>query len=1712
MALFQGLIQPPKIQSAEETIPTLCDRVENATLISDRRSAVLGLKAFSRDYREAVIASGLKPLISTLKKDSIDEDSVKAILETLLILFIRGEGDADLTRNWISQQSRLQNGKYPSPLIMKQERQSVDQFSLWIADFMTQNDELVQLFIKLLETENFHIRLYTTQLLEAFVASRPSRTRDAILSIPVGISALVSLLDDIHEPVRDEAILLLMVVANNSPHIQKLVAFENIFQRLFAIIKEEGGLRGSLVVSDCLSLIVNLLSYSTSNQTLFLETGNLPQMASLLNEPMEEEFFWNDQRLLNIKTTLEILRLTVEPHSTTTPRNQKALSDSHLLMIVLRLALSRSTPNSVRPYALSTAADMIRENEKVQSEFRKIDAPLFDPSLGTNQTQEEQDLVPIVDLLLNWCFFANSIHTFDIRYASSELIKAYLANNHILRMSFINSQASLFEESNDILNGSENILSKPCIFNILLDYDPELKLNPYKLFFAVDLLMFLFDQDHAEELREVVRNVKCPDLSTEEDPQEMTSPIQTICELTLTSFSLEDPRVSISYLCLLIFWIFGDSGAVDDFLSHRVTLKSLISSSAHIQRDDSTINCLICMLLGVAYEFSTPKSSLSRSEYFALLNKSIGADNYSFRIKQFTENSLFTSSREMKGVLDSVETDVTGLPKIYFSSYFKKLLRNNLYRIQTAMKRGPDFQIKDKVSFESLEKLIQQKTQLEEALLKSEESSKGQIEDLNRSLEELQKALKSTEDERKAAELDLENVRASFKNLEDNYSGTKEELNLLQKENSELVATNSKIENTKKDLELKFNNNRDALTKLEKELSIVCEQKKAAEDGINKMNRELLVLSREHNELKNTSTKSKNELEKVLAASNEELKRLQDFTREKDSSIEKSRAELERLKSENKALLLEKDNASRNSAELKSRLANQESLVSKLTTKLKDIAEKYKSIEQAKASKEHELAEVSESNQTKILSLQSEIVELRQQYDSMKHDKDNMLTETKKLKKSLEDAERSRSEAAYEIKQLKSELDHSSKEIEQLNSSSEEKSKNLADAVNTFNKARNELESLNKTLAEANDKLRSRESTIGSLEEKLQELKKSSDEKIASLEKSRKDLEKFQQKFRDLELEKSKTQDALTDLQKALQDEKNNHQESLQLQKDKIKQLALEKENSAESTEALKSEVSKLRQTVEDLNKSHKLVLEDYEKKVSELKKKTVSLQDESSLHLQEVSALNTELEETRSRAEKLEEQATDLKEKHKNICNEIKSKVKQEKEKDSRILVLDKEMKSAKTDLSDIVHKLEASNSEIAKLQEIKAEFESQELEGKKQKEDFDAEIKTLRAKLKEKSAEVEKERKMLNEGSSNLEQEYSRKISQLEEELESLESKHSLKHQESDNEKRKLSGLLKKSESSATEKNRELECVRESMKKLRESLKDKEQQSEQLSSLQKTQSDKMREELELANQKLEEAREKGRKHKENLEVALSQKASEVKKLKDQALNYLSKLDEKEAIINESKVQLETAKRDSDELKSSMDSKIKKSQETLSKAENERDQLRLELDLSKEKLEVNNQRLHELDATEAQLKDLKMTIENNLHLLSNSEAAKRNYEALSKSLAQECEKVSSTLKEVASQKDEVESKLRTSENALSTHAKKIAETELQQNTEVKRLEDEIAKLKKQAEDRSEVDDLMLLVTELDEKNQKYRNKLKALGADFSSDEEDEEEDEEDED
>ncbi|GME76227.1 unnamed protein product [[Candida] boidinii] len=287
MELISNLInvQSASTKEVNDSITTLVDRLSHSTLLTDRRVAILGLKSFSRQYRETVIANGLKHLVSNLHRDSEDDDIVKATLETILILFIRGEGDEDLTRNWISQQSRVQNGKYPSPSLLMKDV-AVDQFSLWISDELTQSIDNIRLLIDLIiNTNNFYTKLYILQILQALVSTRPIRTKACMLEIPLSISTLCSLLDENMEPIRNEVILLLMGLVKDNFNIQKLVAFENTFEKLYSIITEEGGIQGTIVIQDCLSLISNLLKYNFSNQKLFLESNNVPKLAQLLNEP-----------------------------------------------------------------------------------------------------------------------------------------------------------------------------------------------------------------------------------------------------------------------------------------------------------------------------------------------------------------------------------------------------------------------------------------------------------------------------------------------------------------------------------------------------------------------------------------------------------------------------------------------------------------------------------------------------------------------------------------------------------------------------------------------------------------------------------------------------------------------------------------------------------------------------------------------------------------------------------------------------------------------------------------------------------------------------------------------------------------------------------------------------------------------------------------------------------------------------------------------------------------------------------------------------------------------------------------------------------------------------------------------------------------------------------------------------------------------------------
>lgn len=318
----------PAKQKVSETIATLSARLNSATLLEDRRAAILGLRSFAKDYPASVASGALRGLIGSLGKDGEDVDTVKVVLETLLSLF-----DPN-----------------------KDSPEASEEIELWLADEFTQRQENITLLLDLVESSDFYSRIYSLRLVGAILAARTERTEDCVYKAPLGISRLVAVLDDPRDAVRNEALGLLISLTPTSVDIQKLVAFENAFELIFTIITAEGSLiDGERAVENCLILLANLLRWNDSNQMLFRESGCIPRLAGLLEVATKSQGVGSDtaawvreQANRNIYALLAVTRLFLAPGSVGTARNQDAFWQQGLLYHALQLAFSHDAEVRIR--------------------------------------------------------------------------------------------------------------------------------------------------------------------------------------------------------------------------------------------------------------------------------------------------------------------------------------------------------------------------------------------------------------------------------------------------------------------------------------------------------------------------------------------------------------------------------------------------------------------------------------------------------------------------------------------------------------------------------------------------------------------------------------------------------------------------------------------------------------------------------------------------------------------------------------------------------------------------------------------------------------------------------------------------------------------------------------------------------------------------------------------------------------------------------------------------------------------------------------------------------------------------------------------------------------------------------------------------------------------------------------------------------------------
>ncbi|KAI0545188.1 p115 like vesicle tethering protein [Xylaria curta] len=651
----------PAKQSVGDTITVLSGRLGSATLLEDRRAAILGLRSFAKDYPASVASGALRSLIGCLSSDGEDIDTVRVVLETLLMLFSPNQDSPEAS----------------------------EEIALWLADEFTQRQENITLLLDFLETTDFYSRLYSLQLLVAILAARTERTEECVSSAPLGIPRLVAVLEDRRDAIRNEALTLLTYLTPSSPLIQQSVAYQNAFERTFAIIETEGSLsEGGRTVEDCLIFLANLLRLNPPNQSLFRESGCVVQLAKLLESTYhtgkddEEVAAWaQEQQNRNIYALLAVIRLFLVPGAVGTSQNQVAFWQHGVLYHALQVAFSHRTEMPIRAEALTTCADTIRGNARLQENFAQLQVPsVLETARATNGQIGKSDDVPpiyVIDGLLDLVLSVPSTQAFDLRVAACQCIKAYFFSHPEVRMHFlrraIEGHASGVDETANVLTTLLRPISTPSAS------------DPYRHWFAAAIVFHLvFENSEGKTLAMSVTE------GDAESGEEVVTSIQTITAHLITALSRgDDDRVSVGYLMLLIGWLFEDMDGVNDFLGEGSNIHALAQEIVRHPPGSVLVQGLCAMILGVIYEFSTKDSPIPRSTLHSVIMSRVGREKYIDALNKLRGHALM---RDFE--VTPQKADGSGnLPDVYFDATFVEFFKDNYSRIARAIDRDPGLEI-----------------------------------------------------------------------------------------------------------------------------------------------------------------------------------------------------------------------------------------------------------------------------------------------------------------------------------------------------------------------------------------------------------------------------------------------------------------------------------------------------------------------------------------------------------------------------------------------------------------------------------------------------------------------------------------------------------------------------------------------------------------------------------------------------------------------------------------------------------------------------------------------------------------------------------------------------------------------------------------------------------------------------------------------------------
>ncbi|XP_030268502.1 general vesicular transport factor p115 isoform X3 [Sparus aurata] len=927
--------------SGAETIQKLCDRVASSTLLEDRRDAVRALKSLSKKYRMEVGTQAMDHLINILQTDRSDSEILGYALDTLYNIICNDEEEEQDAVTPISVSGKHKNVSMPDENAQKQ----ADDLGVQFTDTFIQDPEHVTLLLTLLEEFDFHVRWPGVKLLTALLKNQGVQVQGIILVSPMGVSRLMDLLADSREVIRNDGLLLLQQLTKSNAAIQKIVAFENAFERLLDIITEEGSSDGGIVVEDCLLLLLNLLKNNSSNQNFFKEGSYIQRMKPWF-EVGDDNSGWSAQKVTNLHLMLQLVRVMVSPVNSpgATASCQKSMYQCGLLQQLCTILMATGVPADILTETINTVSEVIRGSQVNQDYFASVNAPSNPPRPA------------IVVLLMS---MVNERQPFVLRCAVLYCFQCFLYKNQKGQGEIVATLLPSTIDANSISAGqllcgglfSADSLSNWCA--------------------AVALAHAL--QDNLTQKEQLLRVQLATSLG--KPPVSLLQQCTNILsqgDKIVRRGSKVQTRVGL--LMLLCTWISNCPIAVTHFLHNQENVPFLTAQiSENLGEDERLVQGLCALLLGICiYYNDNSLENYTKEKLKQLIEKRIGKENFVEKLGFITKHELYSrAAQKPQPVFPSPE-------QMLFDHEFTKLVKELEGMITKAVHKSSEEEKKEEEVKKTLEQHDNIVTQYKELIreqdaqiqeLKEQVSSMAsQTEQMQTTITQQVSQIQQHKDQYNILKLKLGKDNQSQGDGSQMNGLQTEELTQLREEMEELRKQHTLLQSQLGDKDALINTLRSEMsqtaegsaagsdnTELLKELEALRSQVQSQSAEINQMKTERQELLRRAEAGSSDAAPSSDgsldaakmaELESRLAALTTDTERLKG---EAKSSSE-SRAELEQqlasvnstvaiLQTEKAKLQTEVQESKKEQDDLLMLLADQDQKIHSLKQKLKELGE-----------------------------------------------------------------------------------------------------------------------------------------------------------------------------------------------------------------------------------------------------------------------------------------------------------------------------------------------------------------------------------------------------------------------------------------------------------------------------------------------------------------------------------------------------------------------------------------------------------------------------------------------------------------------------------------------------------------------------------------------------------------------------------------------------